>query len=167
MLLIAPARTAEELATVRELLLEYQAQLDVDLGPQGFDAELRDLAGAYRPPDGTLLLAAYDGWPAGCVALHALVAGRAEMKRLYVRPGGRGLGIGQALVAELIAAARASGFAELVLDTLPSMHSAQRLYARFGFQDIPAYSVSPYSGTRYLGLLLDPVTPLPTGRTDG
>jgi putative acetyltransferase len=165
MLRIAPARTAGELTAVRELLLEYQAQLDVDLGPQGFDAELRNLTGAYGPPGGLLLLAAYDGWPAGCVALHALDAGRAEMKRLYVRPRARGLGIGQALVAELIAAARASGYVELVLDTLPSMQSAQRLYARFGFQDIPAYAVSPYPGTRYLGLQLGPATLPPTGPT--
>ena len=89
------------------------------------------------------------------------------MKRLYVRPRARGLGIGQALVAELIAAARASGYAELVLDTLPSMQSAQRLYARFGFQDIPAYSVSPYSGTRFLGLRLGPAAPASPGGLAG
>ena len=52
MLRIAPADTPEELATVRELLLEYQAQLDVDIGPHGFDAELRNLPGEYGPPPG-------------------------------------------------------------------------------------------------------------------
>ena len=154
MLQIALAHTADDVATVRELFHEYQTQLGVDLSYQDFEAELRDLPGAYAAPSGRLLLASHHGTPVGCAALRDAGTGRAEMKRLFVRPAGRGLGVGKELIARLIDEARAAGYREMVLDTLPSMQSAQRLYAQFGFRDIPPYRASPVQGTRYLALSL-------------
>jgi len=72
------------------------------------------------------------------------------MKRLFVRPGTRGLGVGNALVSQVIDDARMIGYAEIVLDTLPSMADAQRMYERFGFRDIAPYRENPIQGTRYL-----------------
>jgi ribosomal protein S18 acetylase RimI-like enzyme len=72
------------------------------------------------------------------------------MKRLYVRPAGRGLGVGQALVAAVIAAAEARGYAEMRLDSMPTMTKAIELYRRFGFVEIPAYCYNPVPGTIYL-----------------
>lgn len=154
MLEITHAVAADEIVTVRILLREYQAQLDVDLAYQDFETEVRDLPGAYAEPCGRLLLATHESQPVGMVALRDAGGGRAEMKRLFVRPSGRGLGAGRALVARLLLEARGAGYQEIVLDTLPSMQSAQRLYEQFGFADIPAYRASPVSGTRYLGLTL-------------
>ena len=65
------------------------------------------------------------------------------MKRLYVRPEFRNEGAGQALVENLIAEARAMGYAKMRLDTLPVMREAQTLYRKFGFVEIPAYSKNP------------------------
>lgn len=154
MLEITHAMTMDDLMTVRTMLSEYQAQLGVDLAYQDFETEVRDLPGAYAAPCGRLLLATHEGQPVGMVAFRDAGGGRAEMKRLFVRPRGRGLGVGRALVARLLLEARDAGYREIVLDTLPSMQSAQRLYEHFGFADIPAYRTSPVPGTRYLALAL-------------
>lgn len=148
---IADALAPADLDTVRTLLREYQALLGVDLCFQGFAAELAGLPGAYARPGGRLLLAVHDGAAIGCVALRPLGGARCEVKRLFVRPGHRGLGIGWALTARIVAEARAIGYEEVVLDTLPSMAAAQRLYEELGFKAIPPYCVNPIAGTRYLG----------------
>lgn len=150
MIRVSQATTAEEIDAVRALMLEYQARLGVDLCFQGFEAEVRELPGAYAPPRGRLLLASHEGLPAGCVALHGAGWPRAEMKRLFVRPSARGLGLGRTLVAAVLAEAAAIGYTEVVLDTLPTMTEAQQLYAQFGFRDISAYRPNPIPGTRYL-----------------
>jgi ribosomal protein S18 acetylase RimI-like enzyme len=151
MLRIAEAATPADLDTVRALLREYHALLGVDLCFQGFEAELRELPGAYAPPGGRLLIAVQDGMPAGCVALRPQGDARCELKRLFVRPGNRGLGIGWALTARIVAEARAIGYEQIVLDTLPSMAAAQQLYEELGFKEIAPYCVNPIAGTRYLG----------------
>lgn len=151
MVQITQVITAADVATIRVLLREYQVQLGVDLDFQGFEGELAALPGAYAPPHGRLLLATHDGAPVGCVALRDAGAGRAEMKRLYVRAQARGLGVGKRLVERIVAEARGAGYAEIVLDTLPSMAAAQKLYEQLGFRDIPAYNASPIAGTRFLG----------------
>jgi ribosomal protein S18 acetylase RimI-like enzyme len=157
MLRIALAHTPDDIGAVRQLLLEYQASIGVDLAYQDFETEVLDLPGAYAAPSGRLLLALHHGVPMGCVAFRDAGAGRAEMKRLFVRPSGRGLGVAKALVAQLLAEARAAGYFEMVLDTLPTMQSAQRLYEQFGFLDTQPYRASPVPGTRYLALRLNAV----------
>lgn len=150
------AEGAQDLVAIRELFLEYQARLGVDLGFQSFEAEVRGLPGDYAPPTGRLLLARQGGRPVGCIALRGVGPARGEMKRLFVRPGARGLGLGRQLVARLIDEARSAGYAELVLDTLPGMAEAQGLYLASGFRDIPPYRPNPIPGARFLGLSLDP-----------
>jgi len=153
---IRPARAPADIATAAALFEEYAAGLGVDLGYQGFPAELAGLPGAYAPPVGELLLAWGDSDDAlGCVALRPLEGGRVcEMKRLYVRPAGRRLGLGQALVAAVVARAAALGYAEMKLDTLPSMGAAAALYRKFGFTEIAPYYASPIAGTLYLSRAL-------------
>ena len=97
--LIRDAR-ADEIPLVRALFEEYAASLDVDLCFQGFSRELAQLPGAYAPPTGCLLVAANADDVLGCVALRALDSDPSavgEIKRLYVRPSGRGSGTGRAL----------------------------------------------------------------------
>ncbi len=141
----------EEIEIARDLLREYQRALGVDLCFQGFEAELAALPGAYAPPGGRLLLAWRDEEPIGCVALQRVDGARGEMKRLYVRPSARGLGLGRSLVTRILDDAKAIGYSEVVLDTLPSMIEAQRLYEQFGFRDIDPYRPNPIIGSRYLG----------------
>src|ERR1044071_8302554 len=102
MLTIIQAETAEQVATVRELMLEYAAWLEFELCFQGFEEELRTLPGKYALPQGRLLLAMWNE-PAGIGALRSLAeSGVCEMKRLYVRPRFRGHSIGRSLAQRLI-----------------------------------------------------------------
>jgi GNAT superfamily N-acetyltransferase len=143
--------SAHDVTTARGLLREYQALLGVDLSFQGFEDEVNGLPGDYAAPGGRLLLATHDGAAVGCVAVRAFHGSRCEMKRLFVRSSARGLGVGGALVSRVLDEARAIGYLEIVLDTLPMMADAQRLYEQFGFREISAYRPNPIAGTRYLG----------------
>ena len=148
---IREATQPEDVAIVRELLREYERALGVDLCFQGFARELADLPGDYAPPRGILLLARDGDAAAGCIALRPVDDRDCEMKRLYVREPFRAAGLGRRLVERVIAAAQAIGYRRMVLDTLPTMVSAQRLYESFGFKDIAAYRHNPIGGTRFLG----------------
>lgn len=148
---LSQAQGKQDIESARALMREYQETIGVDLCFQGFEAELAGLPGSYAPPRGRLLLAYRDGEAVGCIALQPIDAQRAEMKRLYVRPSARGSGLGRTLVGSVLEEARAIGYLEVVLDTLPTMTEAQRMYEQFGFRDIAPYRSNPIGGTRYLG----------------
>ncbi len=147
---IAAAASPGELAAVRTLVEEYQRSLGIDLEFQGFSHELAHLGEMYGPPDGALFLAVLDGVAVGCVGVRRFDATCCEMKRLYVRPQGRGHGVGRRLAERAMEAGRAAGYAAMRLDTLPSMRDAQALYERLGFRDVAAYRANPVAGTRFL-----------------
>jgi len=139
----------------RELFLEYAGSLDFSLCFQSFDEELKNLPGAYSPPDGRLLLAQLSGQPAGCVALRKLENNICEMKRLYVRPAYRGKRLGKMLVDRVIAEAHTIGYQSMRLDTVASsMLDAIELYRRIGFREIPPYRSNPIAGALYMELVL-------------
>jgi putative acetyltransferase len=145
---------AADIPTVRTLFAEYQQSLGVDLSFQDFATELATLPGGYARPRGRLFIARNGDAVVGCIALRPIDADTCEMKRLYVRPAHRSSGAGRFLAERLIAEARAIGYRRMVLDTLPTMAGAQRLYERLGFVDIPPYRHNPIAGTRFLGLQL-------------
>lgn len=134
------------------LFRAYAASLDVDLAYQDFQTELAALPGKYAPPAGELLLARdIGGAPLGCVALRSIEPDSCcEMKRLYVAPAARGMGLGRALVQAIVEAAAGLGYRELRLDTLPDMIEAQALYERMGFVRIAPYYETPIAGTVFM-----------------
>jgi GNAT superfamily N-acetyltransferase len=93
------------------------------------------------PPRGIFYLVESDGQPVAMGGLRGLEDGAAELKRVYVRPSGRGHGLGEAIVRRLIADARVFGYRSIRLDTGPFMKSAQALYESLGFVDRPPYPV--------------------------
>jgi putative acetyltransferase len=152
---ITQAQTAAQIAQARELFLEYANSLNFNLCFQSFDKELAGLPEDYAPPGGRLLLAEYDGEPAGCVALHKLEAGICEMKRLYLCPRFRGKGLGGMLAQRVIAEARAIGYERMRLDTVePVMKDAVAMYRRLGFKEIAPYHANPIAGAIYMELQL-------------
>jgi ribosomal protein S18 acetylase RimI-like enzyme len=155
MLTIDEARFPEQLGSVRAVFLEYAASLPVDLAFQDFAGELAALPGKYAAPAGRVLLASVDGEVIGCVALRALDADTAEMKRLYVRPTGRGVQLGRQLAEKICALARAHGYRRIRLDTMPAMTAAQQLYGSLGFRQVEAYVYNPVEGTRFMELDLE------------
>ena len=152
---LVEATRSEHVEACRELFLEYQRGLGVSLCFQGFEAELAGLPGDYAPPGGRLYLGLAGGKPAGCVALRPLFHRDAEMKRLYVRPAYRGSGLGRLLATRIVEDARALGYDNLKLDTLPQMKAAQRLYRALGFRDTAAYNENPVAGVRFMALDLN------------
>lgn len=139
-------------ATARTLFQEYAEAIGTNLEYQGFSAELAALPAPYEPPGGALFIAQLDGNIAGCVGLRQLEPGVGEMKRLYVRPCWRGMGLGKCLIEAVIHKARQAGQRELRLDTLPSMTSAQALYRQLGFIAIAPYNDNYLPGTRCYSL---------------
>ncbi len=147
---IEQARFPEHVDDIREIFQEYALSLPVDLAFQDFSTELATLPGKYAAPAGRVLLARVDGAIVGCVALRALDVNTAEMKRLYVRPAGRGMQLGRRLAEEICALAKAQGYLRIRLDTMPSMTAAQHLYGALGFQEVEAYVYNPVAGTRFM-----------------
>jgi ribosomal protein S18 acetylase RimI-like enzyme len=148
---IKSATSPADLTAIKSLFTAYASSLPgIDLSFQNFTAELDSLPGLYAPPFGALFLALTSEQEAiGCVGLRSLPknskpssSGEAvkngddigtanricEMKRLYCTPPSRGLGIGRALVEEVIREAGRLGYEEMRLDTLPGMEEARKLY---------------------------------------
>lgn len=155
---IVAALDTAQLDQVRQLFQEYAQELREDLCFQNFHTELTQLPGPYAPPQGCLLLATVDGEPAGCCALRPLddvdYANACEMKRLYVRPAFRGMGLGRRLMESMLEQARAAGFACGLLETLDDMEAARALYAELGFEDIAPYYFKPIATAHYLKVTL-------------
>jgi len=146
---IIRAQTKDHMDQIRNLFLEYEAFLNVDLCFQGFQKELSDLPGDYGPPDGSLLLAMEGQQAFGCGALRKLYADTCEMKRLYLKSAYRGSGIGKALVRKLIEEARHKGYAAILLDTLDNLKTAMGIYESLGFVRIEPYYNNPLPGVVY------------------
>lgn len=158
---IAPPATADDLAEIKALFVEYAQSLGFSLDYQGFDKELADFPGKYADPDGALLLARANSVAAGTVALRRLEDGICEMKRLYVRPafrgqrGDNGRSIGLALIEGVVETARNRGYRRLRLDTIgATMQAAVKLYKSLGFVEIAPYFPSPIAGTVFMELVL-------------
>ena len=146
------ASDTTELEHVRQFFRNYAAWLGVDLSFQGFADELANLPGAYGEADGRLFFAEIDGRPAGCVGIRRFSEGVCEMKRLYVDPDARGRGLGRQLALQAIKAAQALGYRRILLDTMPMMRIAVKLYRELGFTEAPAYYPTPIEGTIFLTL---------------
>lgn len=132
---------------IREIFWEYlqwvNARIYDEYGVSFDIAEIleRDMQGLsiFMPPSGRLLLGFIDGQPAGIVCLKPVEGDCAEVKRLYVRPSSRKLGLGHALVARLLEEAARLGYRCVRLDSARFMVDAHRLYRSFGFCDIEPY----------------------------
>jgi ribosomal protein S18 acetylase RimI-like enzyme len=157
---IIQAQTSEQIATARELMIEYAAGLKFNLCFQGFDEEMRTLPGKYAPPAGRLLLALWEGNTVGVIALRPMnEAGLCEMKRLYVRKEFRGHEIGRKLAERVIAEAAEIGYTRMRLDTIPGkMERAIAMYREMGFREIEPYYKTPVGQTLFMELALCPFT---------
>ncbi|WP_297972660.1 helix-turn-helix domain-containing GNAT family N-acetyltransferase [uncultured Amaricoccus sp.] len=115
--------------------------------PAGFEvARSRNPEAAeMSPPRGSFIVAWSDELPVGCVGLKGTGGPVAEVKRLWVAPAARGLGLARRLMAEVEAVARRLSITTLRLDTNRALPEAARLYCGSGWQEIPRFNDDPYA----------------------
>ena len=142
------------LEATRQIFQEYAASLAVPECFTGFEEELHALPGDYAAPRGQLLVAMAGDALLACCALRPLdtvdYSNACEIRRLYVRPAHRGLGLGRRLTEAQMDFARMQGYSCMLLDTLSAMEAARALYEDLGFEEIPPYYFNPIAGAHYL-----------------
>ena len=127
---------------------EFRKYLEI----QKYDHEIENLEEKYGLPQGRLYIAYCENKVAGYIALRPLDNTQCEMKRLYVRPEFRGNGIAKFLVEKVISDAKKIGYSSMLLDTLPFLQTAIRMYRKMGFYEIECYNDSPLDNTIYMKL---------------
>lgn len=137
-----------------DMLVEGDPKFKAYLDLQNYDDELTHLEHKYGLPAGRLYLARLDGEAVGCIGLRKIDDDSCELKRLYVRPAYRGRGIARVLMDRILADARAIGYRVMLLDTLPFLRPALRLYKAYGFEEIARYNDSPMDTSIYMRLTL-------------
>jgi GNAT superfamily N-acetyltransferase len=139
------------LESIKSLFKAYLGELNEDLCFQSFDSEIENPLYKYSAPTGALFIAFYNATPVGCIALQPLQETQTcEMKRLYVVPDYRKLGVGDALVQALIQEAQMLGYTTMKLDTLERLQAALKLYLKYGFETVTAYYDNPLPGVVYM-----------------
>ena len=92
-----------------------------------------------------MIMAQLFGEPVGCGAIRTFEPGVAEIKRMWISPEVRGLGVGRRLLAELERAAIARKLRTVRLDTNGSLAEALHLYRTSGYREISPYNHNPYA----------------------
>lgn len=135
----APMALEAMRAYMEELDRRFPERFDIS---SGFDPEE---LGLMRAPAGAFLVAEEDSLVVGCGGLRSLDDGSAEIKRMWVSPSARGLGLGRRLLDRLEAEARRRGHAVVVLDTHASLDEAISMYSGAGYERIERYNDNPYA----------------------
>jgi len=147
----------QDVSAVKTLFREYLEFISDTLGSdlcfQGTDKEFATFPAIYD----ALFIAKIDGVAVGACGLKPFTEpGSCELKRLYVRPAGRGHNFGRRLSDLCLEIAKAKGYAKMYLDTDRILTHANRIYEDMGFTDVPAYYDNPMGCTRYMALGLIP-----------
>jgi len=127
---------------VREYFAELAGRFDGGFDPaRSISADDDELT----PPAGLLLVATLRGDPVGCGALKFHGGAPTEVKRMWVSPAIRGLGLGRRLLAELEARAAERGAHTLRLETNETLTEAIALYRAAGYREVDAFNSEPYA----------------------
>ena len=111
--------------------------------PEKWAALLDSLPEVHAAPQGAALVARLDGKVVGCVMMQQIDEHTCEMKRMFVGPEGRGLGLGRRLAENIIRVAAERGYAKIRLDTGRNHDEALSLYRSLGFREIDPYYEAP------------------------
>jgi DNA-binding MarR family transcriptional regulator len=128
---------------IQAALLRYYAELSHRFGAE-FDPGPPGELDRYIPPQGFFLAATIAGEVVGCGGVR-FDAGFAEIKRMWVNPSCRGMGIGRRLLRALERVALEAGLGVVRLDTSEHLQEARTLYAREGYREVPRYNENPYA----------------------
>lgn len=148
---ITAANSPEHIAEAARLMQDYKVALGLEVFDNPGQRADDVLPGPYASEDAGILLAWKGDEAVGVVAFKGIGAGISEMKRLFVAPEGRGLGLGRSLAEAVMASAKQAGHKRMVLDTLPSLTAACALYEDLGFSKIDRYNDNPVEGVVFYG----------------
>lgn len=123
---------------VEELATRFEEGFDTSKGNSVSGSE-------FIRPHGSFLIARLDGNAIGCGAARMLDADTAEIKRMWVSPLARGLGVAGRMLRKLETVAGELGATRIVLDTNRALKEAQSLYKRDGYAEIAPYNDNPYA----------------------
>ena len=151
---IKMATTTVDFTVAKTLIAAYVQWLGMDLAFQQFDKEMGSLPEMYSPIHGGLFIAFHLQQAVGVAGLRQLSATEGEVKRMFIEPGSRGLGIGQLLLSACIDAAKKLSYHSVKLDTIDTMKPAIQLYKANGFVEIKAYRHNPHKDAKYFELQL-------------
>jgi DNA-binding MarR family transcriptional regulator/GNAT superfamily N-acetyltransferase len=139
---VADPTSADARWCIEQYFAELNQRFEVGFDPtRGIQAHPHELT----PPNGLLLVARLREEPVGCGALKLHANAPGEIKRMWVAPRARGLGLGRRLLHELERAAREVGVTVLHLETNGTLHEAIHLYQRSGYQEVDAFNDEPYA----------------------
>ena len=147
-----PKETAVLFSEYTNMLIANDSSFQKYLQLQNYDKEIEHLEEKYGLPWGRLYLAYDKDKLAGCIGLRKINEQNCEMKRLYVRPKFRGRAIGSQLIQQIIQDAKVIGYSHMLLDTLPFLKSAIKMYQKFGFYETESYNNSPMSNSIFMRL---------------
>ena len=149
------AKTSDDFSIARDLILDYVKWLGIDLSFQNFDSEITNLKAMYFEPVGGLLIATVNSEPAGVAGIRKYHGEECELKRMFVRPDFRNLGIGKKLLLASIELAKNLKYKTIKLDTTDFMTDAVKLYQSNGFVEIQPYRHNPMDSAKYFELKLN------------
>ncbi len=127
-------------------LAEYVAELN-RRSTRGFDPSVGATALPHevRPPSGQFFVAYLHGEPVGCGAVKHHLDAPAEIKRMWIAPQARGLGLGRRLLETLEACARAGGARVAHIETSAVLTEALSLYRSTGWVEVPPFNDEPFA----------------------
>jgi ribosomal protein S18 acetylase RimI-like enzyme len=130
----------------RQCLRAYVAELN-ERSERGFDPRAGVTAEPHevRPPAGCFLVVYLRAEPVGCGAVKHLPGGPSDIKRMWLSPAVRGLGVGRRLLGELEARVAASGATVARLETNRVLVEAIALYRSAGYREVPAFNAEPFA----------------------
>ena len=130
----------------RYCLAEYVAELN-RRSERGFDPSVGETALPHevRPPAGHFFVAYLHGEPIGCGAVKHHGGDPAEIKRMWIAPAARGLGLGRRLLEELEACALAGGARVAHIETSAVLTEALALYRATGWVEVPPFNEEPFA----------------------
>lgn len=121
---------------VAELIFAVLEEYGLRPDPETTDADLQDLEANYFDRGGVFEVIEDAGNLLGSFGLYPVNNTTCELRKMYLVPSARGLGLGKYVLERAIARARALGFKQIVLETSSKLIAANRLYTKFGFQPV-------------------------------
>jgi len=129
----------------RALLAEMEAEVEALYAGREEANPLTSVVADLLPPDGALLIVRAGGEPIACAGIRRWDGSTGEIKRVYVRPGFRGRGVGRQLMAAVEEHAAQLGYRRIRLDTGREQEAARRIYESSGYRSIERYNEAPFA----------------------